>query len=148
MTGVQELLTWKADFETGVAEIDEQHMILVHTLNEASLKLKDDAAIDSLEQITQDLLAYALYHFDTEETLMQEYDYEEKDREAALRHLDQHRRFSEKVVGVRDALKAGESIPPRELIAFLNDWLVTHILNTDKLLGAFIVARRNGAAND
>jgi len=46
---VQELLVWDDSYATGVAEIDEQHMILVHTLNEASVKLARDADIDQLE---------------------------------------------------------------------------------------------------
>ena len=32
-------LVWNDSFATGVAEIDDQHMILVHTLNEAAGKL-------------------------------------------------------------------------------------------------------------
>jgi len=142
MASVQQLLVWDESYATGVAEIDEQHMILVHTLNEASIKLAGDASIDQLEQITQDLLAYALYHFETEETLMQEYGYEEGAAQDQAIHLEQHRAFSAKVVAVRESLKSGHMIAPADLLAFLNQWLVNHILNTDKRLGAFIVAKR------
>lgn len=142
MEGVRNLLAWNDDYATGVSEIDEQHMILVHTLNEASIKLAGDASIETLEQITQDLLAYALYHFETEEMLMQEYGYEEGSPEDAATHLEQHRAFSAKVVAVRDGLKTGAPISPGDLLGFLNNWLVNHILNTDKRLGAHILARR------
>lgn len=139
---VQHLLSWNDGFATGVAEIDEQHMILVHTLNEASVRLASAAGPSLLEQITQDLLAYALYHFETEEALMQEYGFEEDARPDWTSHLDQHRAFSAKVVGVREGLKSGNPIAPAELLAFLNQWLVNHILSTDKRLGVFIVERR------
>lgn len=139
---VQELLLWDDSYATGVAEIDEQHMILVHTLNEASVKLAGDAGIEQLEQITQDLLAYALYHFETEEALMQEYGYEEGAPRDASIHLEQHRSFSAKVVAVRDSIKAGNPIAPADLLAFLNQWLVNHILNTDKRLGTYLLAKR------
>lgn len=142
MASVQELLVWDESYATGVAEIDEQHMILVHTLNEASVKLANDAGIEQLEQITQDLLAYALYHFETEETLMQEYGYEEGSPADAAMHLEQHRSFSAKVVAVRDGIKTGNPIAPADLLAFLNQWLINHILNTDKRLGGYILARR------
>lgn len=135
-------LVWNENFATGVPEIDEQHMILVHTLNEAGTKLDKDASIETLQQITQDLLSYALYHFETEEELMQEYGYAERAEADAGRHLEQHRAFSTKVVAVREGLKSGTPVAPAELLGFLNDWLVNHILNTDKKLGAFIVARR------
>jgi hemerythrin-like metal-binding protein len=146
MASVQQLLAWDESFATGVAEIDEQHMILVHTLNDASTRLADAAGNEQLERITQDLLAYALYHFETEETLMQEYGYEESAAQDAARHLEQHRAFSAKVVAVRDSLKAGNPVAPADLLAFLNQWLVNHILNTDKRLGAFIVAKRAAKA--
>jgi len=135
-------IVWKDEFATGVTEIDEQHMILVHTLNEASNKLAQESSLETLENITQDLLSYALYHFETEEELMQEYGYDEEDEVNAHRHFDQHRAFSEKVVSVREGLKSASPVSPEDLLDFLNNWLINHILNTDKKLGAFIVAKR------
>lgn len=139
-------IAWDDSFATGVTEIDEQHHILVNTLNEANAKLADNASTEFVEQITQDLLSYALYHFETEEELMQEYGYDDDSAADAERHLQQHRAFSSKVVSVRDSLRAGIPITREDLIGFLNNWLVNHILNTDKKLGAFIVARRQAAA--
>ena len=95
-----------------------------------------------LEPITRDLLSYALYHFETEEDLMQHYGYDEALHEDAKLHLEQHRLFSAKVVAVRENLKLGVLIAPSDLIGFLNDWLVNHILNTDQRLGHFILTRR------
>lgn len=138
-------LAWNDSFATGVPEIDEQHMILVHTLNEASVRLANDASLESLERITQDLLSYALYHFETEEQLMQTYGYPEDSSADAAQHLEQHRAFSAKVVQVREGIKQGTPVAPEDLLGFLNGWLVNHILNTDKKLGAFIAARRGTA---
>lgn len=135
-------LVWQDSFATGVTEIDEQHMILVHTLNEASDNLATDKSLETLGQITQNLLSYALYHFETEEELMQEYGYPLDQDEDAKQHLAQHRAFSAKVVAVRDGLQAGTPVEAEDLLGFLNDWLVNHILNTDKKLGAFIAAKR------
>jgi len=135
-------LVWSDDFATGVAEIDEQHMILVHTLNEASVKLNRDSSLEMLQQITQDLLSYALYHFETEEELMHEYNYLENVEEDAKKHLKQHRSFSEKVVSVREGLKSETPIESQDLLDFLNNWLVDHILNTDQKFGAFIIEQR------
>jgi hemerythrin-like metal-binding protein len=136
------ILVWNESYATGVFEIDEQHMILVHTLNEAAVKLAHEGNQDSLGQITQDLLSYALYHFDTEEELMQEYGYPEAPGEAMNRHLEEHRSFSAKVVAVREGLKAGDAISSDDLLDFLNTWLINHILHTDMQLGAFILNKR------
>ncbi len=135
-------LVWNESLMTGVPEIDEQHMILVHTLNQASDKLSQDAGLEVLEPITRDLLSYALYHFETEEDLMQHYGYDVALHEDAKLHLEQHRSFSAKVVSVRENLKLGILIPPSDLVGFLNGWLVNHILNPDQRLGDFIVAKR------
>ncbi len=142
MSAPYQPLVWDESYATGVPEIDEQHMILVHTLNEAGVKLANGANSALLEQITQDLLSYALYHFDTEEELMQEYGYSDASDMAMTQHLEQHRAFSAKVVSVREGLKAGMPVSADDILNFLNTWLVNHILNTDKRLGAFIVAKR------
>ena len=137
-------LEWTEALKTGLEEIDEQHMILVHTLNDAAEKLAHEATAEMLGQITQDLLSYALYHFETEEELMQEYGYREVEGEGMQRHLDQHRGFSAKVVAIREGLKSGNLIAPRDLIGFLTDWLVNHIQHTDQALAAFVLSKRRG----
>lgn len=139
-----EPIVWNDSFVTGVDEIDQQHRILVNSLNAANAKLTANTNLELLDQISRDLLSYALYHFETEEELMQEYGYAEQDSSAAQTHLEQHRSFSSKVVAVREGLKVGTLISREDLLSFLNDWLVNHILNTDKKLGAFIVAKRAG----
>ena len=135
-------LIWNDSLMTGVPEIDEQHRILVHTLNEASEKLCGESSPEVLEAITQDLLGYALYHFETEELLMHDAGYEAEDDADARLHLAEHRDFSMQILMLRDRIKAGIPIPPHELLVFLNNWLVRHIMHTDMRLAAFILARR------
>ena len=72
-------LIWNDSLMTGVPEIDEQHRILVHTFNEAAESLCGETRREVLEAITQDLLSYALYHFETEELLMRDAGYESED---------------------------------------------------------------------
>ena len=141
MTEMSSPLVWRDEFATGVEEIDEQHKILIHTLQEANQLLANNSNAETLDKITRDLLAYALYHFDTEEDLMQQYGYGVQEDELEA-HLAQHRNFSAKVVSIREDLKAGTLISREALLGFLSDWLSHHILNTDMKLGAHICARR------
>jgi hemerythrin len=137
-------IQWSDAMNTGVAEIDQQHRILVDTLNEAKTRLPDDGGDPLFEQITRDLLAYAIYHFDTEEQFMQRYDFATAAPEDAATHLRQHRSFSEQVVELREIARAGAPGSRDKLLAFLQNWLVNHILTTDKRLGQFICgAARN-----
>lgn len=137
-------IAWNDSLITGVPEIDAQHQILVHTLNEAGERLRHGASVEDYEAITHELLSYALYHFETEEALMQEYGYEHSDAHDTHRHQAEHRGFTHQVIAVREQLKAGILTPPESLLAFLNDWLLRHIMLTDKRLATFILARREG----
>ena len=131
-------IKWDTSYEVGVDEIDEQHHILVNTLNEANELLTKDYSLENLENITKDLLSYALYHFETEEELMEQYNYISEKPQEYESHMTQHRDFSAKVVEVRDSLKAGNLIEQEALISFLVTWLFNHINKTDKKLGEFL----------
>jgi hemerythrin-like metal-binding protein len=133
-----EKIEWSSDYDTGIEEIDEQHRILLNTINEASARLSKDASVEVLEDITRDLLSYALYHFETEEELMQEYDYKEYSQEEFQTHMNQHRDFSAQVVAVRSSIKEGNPIGKEDLIAFLLNWLLNHINKTDQKLAKFL----------
>lgn len=135
-----DLIVWNDGLVTGIDKIDEQHQILINLFNEANTKLTANNNADFLEQITRDLLSYALYHFETEEELMQKYGYSEEKTGDIERHILQHRSFSAKVVAVHNDIKAGILISREDLLAFLNSWLINHILNTDKQLTAFLLA--------
>lgn len=131
-------IKWSKDYETGVEEIDEQHHILVNTLNEANELLTKEYSLENLQNITKDLLSYALYHFETEEELMQKFNYEGEAPKDFENHMKRHRDFSAKVVDVRESLKSGNLIGQDELISFLLNWLLNHIDKTDKKLGKFL----------
>jgi len=131
-------LQWGPSLETEISIIDEQHKMLVEMCNQANRKLQDRIDKEFVEQIVHDLMSYALYHFETEEELMLEYDYSEKSAEAAARHIAEHRSFSETVAGVKLALVKGELISRENLMGFLNGWLVNHIMNTDMQLAKFL----------
>jgi len=131
-------MTWSKSYETGIEDIDEQHHILVNTLNEANQKLSQEHSLSVLESITRDLLSYALYHFETEEQMMQDSKYHTNRPEEYERHMQQHRSFSAKVVEIRESIKSGNLISREKLVGFLQDWLINHINNTDKKLGEYL----------
>jgi hemerythrin len=128
-------IVWNDSLQTGVEVIDEQHRILVNMLNDAHERLTDTSSRDLLESIVRDLISYALYHFDTEEELMLETAYEAAARDA---HFNEHRAFSEKVAGVQQSLSQGKGVSRDELLGFLNNWLINHIMQTDMRLAAHI----------
>lgn len=144
MKALYDPIEWNDKLVTGVAEIDKQHRVLVDAINDANVRLMADHDIALVEQITKDLLSYAIYHFETEEDLMQQFGYQETSAEDAALHQKQHREFSAQVIAVRDGLRDGRSISREDLLSFLNGWLVNHIMSTDQRLGAFIRQKRAG----
>ena len=136
-----EAITWRPDFATGVAIIDDQHRVLINMLNEANTKLTDRSPIADFSKIVQGLLSYAGYHFQTEDGLMNQHGYDAACAEDAAQHHAQHKAFAEKVLAVQTSLTAGQRIPKADLVEFLTQWLADHILNTDRKLGKFICSR-------
>jgi hemerythrin-like metal-binding protein len=135
-----EPILWNDSFLTGVDRIDEQHKVLVNTLNEANARLAANVTRELQEQITRDLLSYAISHFETEESLMREYDYVGLSAADAERHRQEHRGFSQQVVALREGLRDGRLVTREELLSFLNNWLVNHILHTDRRFGEFLIS--------
>lgn len=138
---IEQPMVWKPEFSTGVAIIDDQHRVLINMLNEATTKLTDRSPLEDFSTIVQGLLNYAGYHFGTEERLVSERGYDKEMAEEAALHIAQHRDFAEKVVAVQAQIASGQRIPKADLVGFLRDWLVNHILNTDKKLGSFICSK-------
>jgi hemerythrin-like metal-binding protein len=125
---------------TGVAAIDKHHGYLIDTLRIANDALMGESGNDStLKRIANDLLGYAIMHFETEERLMQRYGYTVLYPEKAKQHIAQHRDFSQRIVSVKDSLREGEKISPNEVLVYLNEWLTKHVLGIDRQLGDFLV---------
>ena len=126
-------LVWSDALAIGIPEIDRQHRYLVESIAEARRTLPEQPPPELVEQLTRDLLAYAICHFETEEILMQRHAYGD-----AERHRQQHRDFSARVIALRDELRAGRPVSRAELLDFLGDWLRHHIMHTDRGLGEFL----------
>lgn len=129
-------------FITGVDEIDDQHRNLINLTNEAAQAFAGNPPPNQVRQLVQELLSYAIYHFRTEEALMQQYGYREADDSAAESHIRCHRDFAARVVSVQEALQRREFVDSAALVEYLADWITHHILGTDQDLAAFIQQRR------
>ena len=140
-------ILWNDSYVTGIEAIDRQHQVLVNTLNDANARLASLVTRDLLEDITRDLLSYAIYHFETEEALMREYDYAGVSGDDAAKHQQEHRNFSQQVVSLREGLRDGRLVSREDLLSFLNNWLVNHILHTDKQFGEFLLRHGYRSAN-
>jgi hemerythrin-like metal-binding protein len=53
-------------------------------------------------------------------------------------HSEQHRLLTEKVFAFKDSFEAGEKAMDRDFMTFLHDWIVNHILTSDRKFGVFL----------
>ena len=69
-----ETFVWDQNFITGLADVDEQHHLLVDLFNELHAQLFRGQATDlvDLEAVFQRLLDYAGHHFVQEEEMMRQ----------------------------------------------------------------------------
>lgn len=119
-------MKWQDSFSVGVTEIDNQHKKLVKMVNNFydEMKFGKQKALGSL---LNSLLEYAVYHFSTEEKYMDKFDYP-----LTATHKKEHEKFAAKTMDVKNRFDDGRLVLSLEITNFLKDWIVNHVLDTDK----------------
>lgn len=137
-----DVFPWNENFETGIVQIDEQHKRLVQLLNLLAGHFAYQSDLPTLNNIFNELVAYAHYHFETEEAIWrQAFDGDEW----LIGHEEAHRSF---VVEVHK-LKRKENdtvldLIIEDLLSFLTHWLAFHILESDKRMAKVVLAQQAG----
>lgn len=122
-------LEWKSEYSVGVEMIDEQHKMFISIMNDLYVAITEKKEKNILDDVFKQLVAYTQFHFQTEERYFDEFDYE-----GATEHKAAHKRLCDQIVVLQnkgDALMEN----PFELMDFLEDWLIEHIIGMDKLYG-------------
>ncbi|MDO5574640.1 MAG: hemerythrin family protein [bacterium] len=123
----------KEEYKIGVPLIDEEHTHLFELVEEAYQLLKQEFLVEKYDQIMNLLLelkAYTIHHFSDEEAYMESIDYP-----ALFIQKAQHKAFVEKLEDLDNMdLDKEQDKVIEDLLAFLTDWLVNHIMKVDKLI--------------
>jgi hemerythrin-like metal-binding protein len=137
------LMVWNDHFVTGVDIIDQQHQWLIELINAAAplLALNDGGGRERGEKLLDELVNYAVFHFKTEDDLMRDQRIDPRHHDA---HLESHARFADEVGQKRKALADGSVPSGEELLAFLANWLIFHILGEDQALARQVRAIASG----
>lgn len=126
-------LNWNDSLVTGVRQIDLQHQELIEIINELEAAHTAGRQAEALNEVLPRLGAYVLFHFGTEESLMSTV--------AAPAHAEKHRRqhdeFSDRVAELHTQ-PIGD-IDLGAFVAYLQRWLLEHIMKTDRELGRLIL---------
>ena len=127
------LVQWTDAMSVGNLHIDEQHKILIDTINQlASAESQNDRPVVAM--IIDELVSYAAFHFQFEEALIEAGGYPD-----IAQHRRIHQNFVAWVLAVREEFvfhrraRFGEHI-----LIYLRDWLRDHILGEDQRYRPFI----------
>ena len=122
-----EKIIWNESLSVGVQEIDRQHKQLVGILNQLlgmdGLKVDSEVISDPLTRMTD----YADYHFNSEEGYMQKYAYPDYET-----HRLEHIAFMRKTAELAMGTMAYRKNIPADMLEYLKNWLVEHIMVSDK----------------
>ena len=80
-----------------------------------------------ISNIVNNLAAYTISHFGTEEELMKRHNYP-----GFAQHKAEHDGLVVKVKKLQQDMKMGKAVVSKDVIVFLQQWLLGHILGSDK----------------
>ncbi len=146
MGPLADVFPWTPSFETGIAEIDEQHRGLVSLLNVLVNHLAFHSDAPTRARVFNDLKAYAVNHFRTEERIWRE---QLAGDAWEAEHIAEHADFTARVQALSpDDLQRPFDDVVADIITFLTHWLAIHILESDRRLAMAVQARRSGLSVD
>lgn len=127
------IVQWQDAFGVGDLHIDEQHSILIDTINQL-------ASAESLHNhhavlmIIDELASYAAFHFDYEERLIERAGYPQLDEHRII-----HQAFVSWVADLRDEyVTYGKRPLGAPVLNYLRDWLSHHILGEDQRYSGYL----------
>ncbi|MDX9698128.1 MAG: bacteriohemerythrin [Rhodocyclaceae bacterium] len=120
------LVIWQDKYSLNMSEIDDQHKMLFDIMNRLWNAIIQRADNQRLADILEDLERYTVLHFTEEETFMRSIGYTDFDT-----HIQYHRTFVSFIQKEKKATQEGKEVS-LELLHFLRDWLVNHILVEDR----------------
>jgi hemerythrin len=122
-----DFIEWNDNFSVNVKEIDQEHQGIFKIINKLLNSIADDTSNEILGEILDNVTDYIESHFKTEEHYFDKFNYAQ-----SASHKEEHNDFREKVAEFKESFKKGRESLHLELTNFLMNWLVNHILISDK----------------
>jgi hemerythrin len=126
------LMEWKDEYSVSVSGFDSQHKKLINLINDLHSAMSNGKGKDILGKTLDELVSYTVFHFASEEKMMKEHNYS-----GYSIHKIEHEKLTKQVIEFQGNLKSGEYVIPHEVLLFLKNWLVNHIMGTDKKYSGF-----------
>jgi len=128
-------LNWNDSLSVGVKSIDEQHQVLVETLNQLHAAMMKGQGQTVTGPLLKKLVEYTGFHFSTEEAMMARTGYP-----GLPSHRTHHQDLTRQVGDFVARYESGEIRLNLDLLNFLNGWLANHIQKEDKEYGPWLTS--------
>jgi len=137
---------WDDRYSVGVTQIDAQHRRLIEMINRVHEAMPPGKGAETtraalhematLAAVIEELIAYTMYHFSTEEKLMSRHAYPEY-----ASHRDAHTELTNRARTFQREFDEGKAVSALDLAQVLQAWLMDHILHADMQLGRFLTEK-------
>jgi hemerythrin len=129
-------IQWDQKLSVGIAQIDMQHQKLVGMVNDMYQAMSEGKGNDALGIVLKELITYTRTHFAAEEKLMQMHGYPD-----LAGHKAQHDQLTKQVMDLQNDFSAGKVALSTKVAAFLKEWLVNHIMGSDKKYAPYLQSK-------
>lgn len=130
------LFAWDDKLKTNHPVIDTDHRKLVDLVNQLAEAMQTGKGKEISGKVLNELIKYTTSHFATEERLMSAHNYVK-----APEHKAEHAKLVKEVLDFKAKFEAGSITLNSSLLNFLRDWLINHIMHSDKALAAGIAGK-------
>jgi hemerythrin-like metal-binding protein len=134
--GAVKPIVWDQSFSVGVRKMDEQHREIIKMINYLIENSDRSADFEPVAEVLSRMTRYANYHFKAEERLMVEYGYSDEGAQEK-----EHTEFKKRTASFCFESMGRETTIATEVLAYLRDWWMSHILESDMKYKAFFAGK-------
>jgi hemerythrin len=132
MTTVNDI--WSEKFNVGIGLIDEHHKVLLGIILDLQRSMRSERIKHKvIKDVFNELISYTRYHFSAEEKLLMKFNYPDFDA-----HVQEHQKFIKEVEWLIVKYDQNQGDVNIEMLNFLKEWLVKHILVADKAYSSLL----------
>jgi hemerythrin len=130
------LLTWNHACAVGVKAMDEQHAVLMDTLNEIRLALVYGTGREQVNEGLSRLIEFTRMHFASEEQLLEKHAFP-----GSAEHRKAHQKLLAQIEEAALRTQHNDELHMQSILLFLRDWYMSHIEDFDSQYGAWLNTR-------
>ncbi|QHI73282.1 bacteriohemerythrin [Aminipila terrae] len=120
------LKSWNSSYSVGVSQLDFDHQKLLEMINQLHKAMSIGQSKVMIAQLISNLKNYTLTHFKNEESYLAQINHPTLNDQKK-----QHAAFTDKINEFESELEKGNITLAMQVMHFLNDWLLQHIMERD-----------------